>query len=110
MLTQMLIMIDAYPDADREYFLVQNLMSHVFAEFLVASLKKKARQGPVCCAFPASGPGEWEPLLRRVGTGISISASIGINSSPTHPSPNHVQTLSKLSLNLIMLILMLILI
>ena len=61
MLIQMLIMIDAYPDADREYFLVQNLMSHVFAEFLVASLKKKSTPKAGLLRFS----GEW---ARRVGT------------------------------------------
>ena len=40
----------------------------VFTKFSTAlTEKKQARQGPACCAFPASGPGEWEPLLRRVG-------------------------------------------
>ena len=68
MLIQMLILIDAYPDADPEHFLVQNLVSRIFAELIAASLKKKKHaKGRSVALFrrvgPASGnhfSGEWE--------------------------------------------------
>ena len=98
MLIQMLILIDAYPDADPEHFLVQNLVSRIFAELIAASLKKKKHaKGRSVALFrrvgPASGnhfSGEWEQ-----------ASALAPASASTHPQLIHPQIMSKHCLNLV---------